>query len=217
MTRALLQIDDLSVRHGAVTALTNVSFEAAAGEVTALLGPNGAGKSSLLRAIMGLTNSSGAIRLDGSDISSLGVEKRVRKGLAWVPEGRRVFPGMTVLENLEVAGPARASLRRARIENVADLFPQLSERMTDRAWQLSGGQQQMLAIGRALMAAPRVFLLDEPSLGLAPVVTRAVAPALRQLADNKAAVVVAEQNAGFATPLADRCFRLRNGVLGPAD
>ena len=213
MSRPLLEISDFSVRYGAVTALSGASFRTYPGEITVLLGPNGAGKTSLLRGVMGLTASSGHITVADTDISALRVEDRVRTGLAWVPEGRRVFPGMTVAENLDVAGPASAPERRIRRTAVTELFPQLGKRLDDRAWQLSGGQQQMLAIGRALMARPRVYLLDEPSLGLAPVIADAVAGALRMLADSETAIVIAEQNAGFAQPLADHVHRLHNGAL----
>ncbi|MBO6783805.1 MAG: ATP-binding cassette domain-containing protein, partial [Alphaproteobacteria bacterium] len=175
---ASLEVARFTVRHGAVIAVADASLAAVPGEITVVLGPNGAGKSSLLRGIMGLSEADGTVRLRGKDIAGLAVEARAQAGLAWVPEGRRVFPGMTVSENLEVAGAGRSAARRARMKTVTGLFPQLAERLPDRAWQLSGGQQQMLAIGRALMANPSVYLLDEPSLGLAPVVTRAVADAL---------------------------------------
>lgn len=213
MTHPALDIRGLSVTYSGVTAVSKASFMAAAGEITVLLGANGAGKSSLLRALIGLATSTGTVLLDGTEISDHPTEDRIQSGIAWVPEGRRVFPGMTVAENLLVAGPANKALREARVEEVFDLFPQLAERPTDRAWQLSGGQQQMLAIGRALMAKPKVYLLDEPSLGLAPRITGTVATSLRKLAADGAAVLVAEQNAGFANPLADQTILLRNGMI----
>lgn len=213
MTQARLDVQNLTVTHSGVTAVSGVSFSAAAGEITVLLGANGAGKSSLLRALIGLATSTGAIRLDGQDMSSRATEHRIQSGIAWVPEGRRVFPGMTVAENLLVAGPARRALRAERMEEVFDLFPQLAARPSDRAWQLSGGQQQMLAIGRALMAKPKLYLLDEPSLGLAPRMTGVVAEGLRALAAKDASVLIAEQNAGFVQPLADKTLLLRNGAI----
>lgn len=217
MTRPRLEIRNLSVTHNGVTAVSDASLSAAAGEITVLLGANGAGKSSLLRAVIGLAASTGTIHLDGQDISARATEDRIRDGIAWVPEGRRVFPGMTVAENLLVAGPDRPAPRTQRMEEVFDLFPQLAARPTDRAWQLSGGQQQMLAIGRALMAKPKLYLLDEPSLGLAPRITGAVADSLRALAAGDSAVLVAEQNVGFAEPLADRTLFLRNGEIVPPE
>lgn len=216
MTGPALQIHGLTVRHGAVTAVSGATLSAAPGEITCLLGVNGAGKSSLLRAVMGLASAVGRIELSGRDITALSTEDRVRAGLAYVPEGRRVFPGLTVAENLLVAGPNRAGERLARLDEVYELFPQLAQRPTDRAWQLSGGQQQMLAIGRALMSRPDVYLLDEPTLGLAPRIIDDVAESLRRLAQAGAAVLVAEQNAGFAARLADRTIMMRTGRVDTA-
>lgn len=215
MREAALELRRLTVTHGGVTALQDISMRAPAGQITVLLGPNGAGKSSLFRAVMGLATSRGAILLDGQDIARQATEDRVRAGLAWVPEGRRVFPGLTVSENLLVSSRARHHVRAQRCADVFALFPQLAARPDDRAWQLSGGQQQMLAIGRAMMADPQVYLLDEPSLGLAPAIADTLAVALRNLASGGAAVLIGEQNAGFAEPLADRTIGLRNGQLVP--
>lgn len=206
-----LEIQGLTVSHGGVTAIRDISLAAPAGNVTVLLGANGAGKSSLFRAIMGLATADGGILLEGRDISGLATEDRVRAGLAWVPEGRRVFPGMTVRENLLVASRSEHRARQQKLEAVFALFPQLAGRPADRAWQLSGGQQQMLAIGRAMMASPRVYLLDEPSLGLAPGIAETLATALRNLASDQTTVIIGEQNAGFTEPLADHVIRLRNG------
>ena len=213
-TTPALEIRNVSVRHGGVTAVRDASLTAQAGEITALLGVNGAGKTSLLRGIVGLAATNGEIRLDGHEIGARTTEDRIRAGLAWVPEGRRIFPGLTVAENLEVAGPSDSATRRERLTDVVARFPQLADRLGDRAWQLSGGQQQMLAIGRALMARPRVYLLDEPSLGLSPAVADILAESLRTLAAEGAAVLLAEQNAGFAHPLAVRRYMLRNGEMG---
>ena len=212
-TTPTLEVRNVTVRHGSVTAVRNASLTAHAGEITALLGVNGAGKTSLLRGIVGLAATDGEIRLDGSKIGALATEDRINAGIAWVPEGRRVFPGLTVAENLEVASQADITSRRERLAGVVALFPQLAGRLGDRAWQLSGGQQQMLAIGRALMARPRVYLLDEPSLGLSPAVAAILAESLRTLTAEGAAVVLAEQNAGFAQLLAGRRCMLRNGEI----
>ncbi|MEK9707657.1 MAG: ABC transporter ATP-binding protein [Alphaproteobacteria bacterium] len=212
-TTPTLEVRNVTVRHGGVTAVRNASLTAHAGEITALLGVNGAGKTSLLRGIVGLAATDGEIRLDGSEVGALATEDRINAGIAWVPEGRRVFPGLTVAENLEVASQADITSRRERLAGVVALFPQLAGRLGDRAWQLSGGQQQMLAIGRALMARPRVYLLDEPSLGLSPAVAAILAESLRTLTAEGAAVVLAEQNAGFAQLLAGRRCMLRNGEI----
>jgi branched-chain amino acid transport system ATP-binding protein len=212
-TTPTLEVRNVTVRHGGVTAVRNASLTAHAGEITALLGVNGAGKTSLLRGIVGLAATDGEIRLDGSKIGALATEDRINAGIAWVPEGRRVFPGLTVAENLEVASQADITSRRERLAGVVALFPQLAGRLGDRAWQLSGGQQQMLAIGRALMARPRVYLLDEPSLGLSPAVAAILAESLRTLTAEGAAVVLAEQNAGFAQLLAGRRCIMRNGEI----
>jgi len=210
---AALQIENLTVRHGAVTAVAGASLAASPGAITCLVGVNGAGKSSLLRAIVGLASSDGDIHLGARDISQLSTEARIRTGLAYVPEGRRVFPGLTVGENLLVAGPSGTRTRRQRLDDALDLFPQLKPRIHDRAWQLSGGQQQMLAIGRALMARPDVYLLDEPTLGLAPQIIDDVAASLRQLSASGAAILVAEQNAGFAERVADETIMIRTGRI----
>ena len=212
-TTPALEVRNVTVRHGGVTAVRNSSLTAHAGEITVLLGVNGAGKTSLLRGIVGLAATDGEIRLDGREIGALATEDRIHAGLAWVPEGRRVFPGLTVAENLEVASQADITSRRERLAGVVARFPQLAGRLGDRAWQLSGGQQQMLAIGRALIARPSVYLLDEPSLGLSPAVAGILAESLRTLTAEGAAVVLAEQNAGFAQLLAGRHFMLRNGEI----
>lgn len=219
MTGIALHIRNLSVTHGGVAAIHDVSISVLAGETAVLLGANGAGKSSLLRAVIGLASSTGSVSLGGTDISQCTTEDRVRLGLAWVPEGRRVFPGLTVAENLLVASLSRHAERQRKLEEVFSLFPQLAGRPSDHAWQLSGGQQQMLAIGRAIMAKPMVYLLDEPSLGLAPAVAKSVAIALQQLASGGAAILIGEQNAGFVRSIADKTIMLRNGQIttAPAD
>lgn len=212
---AALEISGLTVRHGAVVAVRDAALSVPAGVITGLVGVNGAGKSSLLRAVVGLATADGGIRLGDRELSGLSVEARIGAGLAYVPEGRRAFPGMTVEENLLVAGPGNARLRRERLAQAFDLFPQLAPRRADRAWQLSGGQQQMLAIGRALMADPAVYLMDEPTLGLAPRVIEDVADGLARLAASGAAILLAEQNAGFAEHVCDRIVEIRTGRIEP--
>ena len=216
MSAPVLEIRGLTVAYRGAVALDDVSVALAPGEVVALIGANGAGKSTLLRAAMGLTPArAGAVLLDGMNIAALAPERRAARGLAYVPEGRRVFAGMTARENLEVAARAGRRERQRRLDEVLALFPQLAEKARTPAWQLSGGQQQMLAIGRALMAAPRVLLLDEPSLGLAPLLVREVLEKVRGIAASGTAVLLAEQNAALALGMADRAILLHRGrVVG---
>jgi branched-chain amino acid transport system ATP-binding protein len=208
----LLTLTSLSVSYGGAPVVNAVSLTIAPGEILALLGSNGAGKSSLMRAIIGLEPAaSGRILLDGTDITALSPERRARMGLGYIPEGRRVFPGMTVRDNLEVASFAPKAARISRIERVFTLFPQLRTKSRDRAWQLSGGQQQMLAIGRALMGEPRLLLLDEPSMGLSPRLTAEVMTTVRAIAAGGTAVLLAEQAATRALQAADRGLWLHLG------
>jgi branched-chain amino acid transport system ATP-binding protein len=214
MTR-LLTIDALTVGHGPLVALHEVSLEVAPGEIVALVGANGAGKSTLLKALMGLIPvQGGRIAFNGEAIEALAPWQRARRGLGYCPEGRRVFPGLTVEENLGVV--ARPDMR---LDDVYRLFPPLALRREALGWQLSGGEQQMLAVGRALMAAPRLLLLDEPSLGLSPRVAGELLAKLRMIANDGAAVLLAEQNAAPALAIADRAYVLGLGRVidhGPA-
>lgn len=210
--RALISVTDLSVAYGGVAAVAPLSFTVATGDCLAVLGANGAGKSSLLRGLMGLAPATGVITFDGADIAALATADRARRGIAFVPEGRRVFAGMTVRENLEVAAHAPTAERRRRRDAAYALFPQLAARDTDAAWQLSGGQQQMLAIARAMMARPKLLLMDEPSLGLAPTVAKDVAAALSAIAADTT-IVLAEQNASLALDLAAHALILDHGRL----
>lgn len=211
----VLDIAGLSVSYGGARAVDNVSFAVPGGRVVALLGANGAGKSSLLRAVIGLQAAEvDRLALDDRDLAALSVERRADAGLGYVPEGRRVFAGLTVRENIEVAIDGRAAPRAARAARVADmlaLFPDLAAKAGERAWRLSGGQQQMLAIARALARRPRALLLDEPSLGLAPQIAAVVFARLRAIADDGVAVLLAEQNAARALAIADEAVVLTHG------
>ncbi|HYG87433.1 MAG TPA: ABC transporter ATP-binding protein [Azospirillum sp.] len=215
----LLRIEGLSAGYGGATAVDRVTLALGAGEAVALLGANGAGKSTLIKAVLGLVPSAGRVVFDGADLTALAPERRVRLGLGYVPEGRRVFPGMSVRDNLEVASFASAAKRRAALEHVFALFPQLREKADERAWRLSGGQQQMLAIGRALMGEPRLLLLDEPSLGLSPKLAGEVFAAVRAITQTGTAVLVAEQSTARALAVGRRAVLLRLGAVvhdGPA-
>lgn len=216
---ALLAVEGLSVGYGGAVALDAVSLSVAAGETVALLGANGAGKSTLLKALLGLVPARGAVRFDGRDLGGLATERRVRLGLGYVPEGRRVFAGMSVRDNLEVAGLDDRRARARDVERVFALFPDLARKSADTAWRLSGGQQQMLSLGRALMGRPRLLLLDEPSLGLSPKLADEVFAAVRAIAASGTAVLLAEQSAARALSVAPRAVLLRLGRVvrdGPA-
>ena len=211
---ALLNIDGLSVAYGQVSALRDVSISVNAGEAVALVGANGAGKSTLFKSIVGfLRPRSGRLQFLGRDMAGVSPERRARLGLGYAPEGRRVFPGMTVRENLEVAVFAGKTEREQRLQRAFALFPQLAERHAQLAWQLSGGQQQMLAIGRALMGRPRLLLLDEPSLGLSPKLADEVLAAVRVIIQDGTAVLLAEQNVRKALTYCERAYVLEIGKV----
>ena len=220
---ALLEITDLSVRYGEIEALRGVTFAVEPGQVVTLLGSNGAGKSTTLRAISGLaTPVSGEIVFDGHSIVGLGPEEIVRRGVAHVPEGRRVFPGLSVRENIMLGASnrsARTSALRAEADEMFDLFPEIRPFADALGWTLSGGQQQMVAVARGLMAKPRILLLDEPSLGLAPVVVQAVFRIIEEIRRRGSTVLLVEQNARMALKVADVGYVLETGRLvfgGPA-
>ncbi len=181
------------------------------GEIVALLGGNGAGKTALLETILGFRSAAGPIRLFGQDVSSLPVERRVAMGVGYVPEGRRVFAGLTVRENLEASSLLPADERRRCLEEMLAAFPMLGERPEARAWLLSGGQQQMLALARAMMNKPRLLLLDEPTLGLAPVVVVDLLQRLTAMAGDGMAILLAEQRAGPVLGVASRGVVLSRG------
>jgi len=211
----MLATDNLVVAYGGSVALHGVSMHIGAGETVALIGANGAGKTTLLRTISGLNSiRSGAIRFDRQPLGALASEKRVKLGIAQAPEGRRIFPGLTVEENLILGTTPWRKWGQSPaedLERVFDLFPRLKERRTQLGWSLSGGEQQMLAIGRALMARPRLLLLDEPSLGLAPRLAEEVYERIRQIAAAGLTVLVVEQNTVLALAVADRGYVLENG------
>lgn len=212
MSEPLLQVEGLTAGYGGALAVDRLSLSVGAGEAVALLGANGAGKSTLLKAILGLVPATGGrVRLEGGEIGALAPERRVRRGLGYVPEGRRVFPGMSVRDNLEVASWLGRAGRAHDLERVFALFPALAGKAEERAWRLSGGQQQMLAVGRALMGRPRVLLLDEPSLGLSPKLAGEVFAAVRAIAVTGTAVLLAEQSAARALSAAGRVVLLRLG------
>jgi branched-chain amino acid transport system ATP-binding protein len=217
----VLEIEDLSVSYGAVHALTDVSFTASEGEVTAVLGANGAGKTTLLRTITGLVHPrKGTIRYDGEQLERMSVERIVRHGVAHVPEGRSVIEEMTVDENLRLGSLWRFGRRErgAVIEEIYELFPPLSERRRQHANTLSGGERQMLAIGRALVARPKVLLLDEPSLGLAPIVTARLMAVLRDLTQSSELIVVlVEQNARSSLSIAQKAVVINLGRVVVCD
>jgi branched-chain amino acid transport system ATP-binding protein len=212
----MLRVEGLSVSYGAVEALVGVSLEVARGECVALLGSNGAGKTTLLRCISGLVRSrAGTVALDGTAVDAVPAETRVRRGLAHAPERRRIFPGLTVLENLGVATAGWRGLRTSiatELELVFGLFPRLKERRTQLGWSLSGGEQQMLAIGRALMSRPRMLLLDEPSLGLAPLLSEEVYATLSEINRRIGlTMLIVEQNTVMALSVASRAYVLEHG------
>jgi branched-chain amino acid transport system ATP-binding protein len=210
----LLTIENLSVHYGAIQALHGLSIAVEQGEIVTLIGANGAGKSTALRAVSGLVKpSGGTISFDGKGLSGLAPHKILRLGLAQVPEGRGIFPNLTVDENLDLGAFARTNRKdvAADRERVFALFPRLKERLSQRAGTLSGGEQQMLAIGRALLARPRLLLLDEPSLGLAPQLVQTIFKIIREINASGTTIFLVEQNAHMALRVAHRAYVLEVG------
>ena len=213
---AMLKVDHLSVHYGVIQAVKDVSFEVNEGEVVTLIGANGAGKTSILRTISGLVRpSAGEINFLGKEIQKEPARKIVASGLSQVPEGRHVFPGMTVLENLELG----AFLRRDReanqknLKKIFDRFPRLEDRQSQDAATLSGGEQQMLAMGRALMSQPKLLLLDEPSMGLAPIFIQEIFDIIQDIQKQGTTVLLIEQNANKALAIANRGYVLETGKI----
>jgi branched-chain amino acid transport system ATP-binding protein len=217
----LLEVDDLVVTYRGLRGLDGVSLQVPAGGSVCLLGPNGAGKTTLLRAVSGLLGfhggrvSGGTVRYKGNVVTTADPAALVRSGVVQVLEGRHVFPGLTVEENLRSGAVARPNTRRASqiLDQVVQLFPQLGARLQQPAGLLSGGEQQMLAIGRALMCDPQLLLLDEPSLGIAPLIIRSIGEALRQINDNGVGLLVAEQSMTLALSVASTGYLIENGVI----
>jgi branched-chain amino acid transport system ATP-binding protein len=211
---AMLSVRDLAVFYGDAPALTDVSIDIRQGEIVAIVGANGAGKTSLIRAIGGvLSPRSGSIRFEGQEIAGLPSHLTCNLGIGQVAEGRQVFPNLSVLENLDVGAllPRARTAAARTLEAVFAMFPRLRERSAQAAGTLSGGEQQMLAIGRCLMGAPRLIMFDEPSMGLAPAVVHEVLQVIRQLHDDGMTVLLVEQNVAVSLKLADRAYVLESG------
>ncbi len=215
----MLEIRNLRAGYGQVQVLHGVDLDVGEGEIVALLGSNGAGKSTLNNNVSGIFHPfGGSIRLDGEDVTAARPEHMVDLGVIQVPEGRRVFPNLTVRENLELGGYRRAKPRRAEnLARVVEVFPRLAERFGQIAGTLSGGEQQMLAIGRGLMAEPRLLILDEPSLGLSPILVEEVFGLIRRLHEQGLAILLVEQNVFQSLEIADRAYVLENGAIVMSD
>jgi len=219
---ALLEVDHLVARYGRITALQDVSLTVDEGEIVTLIGANGAGKTTTLRAISGLVRAaSGAVRFGGADMTRLAPDAIVRAGIGHSPEGRRVFPRMTVRENLELGAYTRSAKSEiaSDLERVLTIFPRLKERYAQKAGTMSGGEQQMLAIARALMSRPRLLLLDEPSLGLSPKLVQTIFDVIRDISTRGTTILLIEQNARQALAVAARGYVLEVGRIahaGPA-
>ncbi len=210
----MLTIDHLKVNYGGIEAVKDITFSVPARQIVTLIGANGAGKSTTLRSIAGLVKpSSGRIRLQGEDITALSPDRIVSKGVTLVPEGRRVFPDLTVLENLKIGAYLRKDDLSDDLRWVYDLFPRLKERSWQAAGTLSGGEQQMLAVGRALMSRPKVLMMDEPSLGLAPLIVKEIFEIIKEINKQGVTVLLIEQNANMALHTADVGYVLETGRI----
>ncbi len=212
----MLEIKDLHVSYGGIKALRGINIEVPDGKIVTLIGANGAGKSTLLRTISGLVKAeSGSILLDGKELSGLAINKICAEGIALSPEGRHVFTDLTVLENLKVGAYLRNDKKEIEkdLERVFELFPRLKERSWQFAGTLSGGEQQMLAVGRALMSRPKILMLDEPSLGLAPLIVQQIFDIIREINKSGVTVLLIEQNANMALKTADIAYVIETGAI----
>jgi len=210
----MLKIDDLKVNYGGIEAVKGVSFEVPEKEIVTLIGANGAGKSTILRTIAGLVKPSGGkVEFLGEDITARSPYEIVSKGITLVPEGRKVFPDLTVLENLKIGAYLRKDNLKPDLEWVYELFPRLKERTWQPAGTLSGGEQQMLAVGRALMSRPKLMMMDEPSLGLAPLVVRNIFEIIREIHSQGVTILLIEQNANMALQTAGTAYVLEVGLV----
>lgn len=214
MSESVLQVENLQVSYGGIEAVRGISFDVKAGEIVTLIGANGAGKSSTLRTVSGLVKPKGGkVIFEGEDITGKDPTAIVAGGLMMVPEGRRIFPNLTVLENLKIGAFLRNDDLGADIERVYGYFPRLKERSWQEGGTLSGGEQQMLAVGRALMGRPKLLMMDEPSLGLAPIVVQGIFEIIRQINDAGTTVLLIEQNANMALHVAHRAYVIENGKI----
>ena len=210
----MLRIDGLRVHYGGIEAVKDISFTVPEGKIVTLIGANGAGKSTTLRAIAGLVKpASGRIHLQSEDLTALSPDRIVSKGITLVPEGRRVFPDLTVLENLKIGAYLRKDDLEADLKWVYELFPRLKERSWQAAGTLSGGEQQMLAVGRALMSRPKLMMMDEPSLGLAPLIVREIFEIIKEINRQGVTILLIEQNANMALHTADLGYVLETGRI----
>ena len=211
---AMLKIENLIVNYGGIEAVKGISLEVPDGSIITLVGANGAGKSTTLRSIVGLVKArSGSITLDGEELLGQDTTEIVSKGITLVPEGRHVFPDMTVLENLKIGAYLRKDKLSDDIERVYNLFPRLKERSWQAAGTLSGGEQQMLAVGRALMSKPKIIMMDEPSLGLAPIIVQGIFDIIQQINKAGTTVLLIEQNANMALKVADYGYVMETGRI----
>jgi branched-chain amino acid transport system ATP-binding protein len=215
---SLLELDDVHVAYGRIQALRGISLRVEEGQIVALIGANGAGKTTTMRAISGILGlQSGTMRFEDEDLASVRADLRVKRGISQVPEGRGIFPGMTVAENIDMGAYLRSDRRSpefaADLERVYELFPRLRERRSQAGGTLSGGEQQMLAMGRALMARPRLLLLDEPSMGLAPQFIAQIFRVIEEINDQGTTVLLVEQNATQALGLAHQAYVLETGEV----
>ena len=220
MAEPILQLEDVHTYYGSIQALKGISIDVQEGEIVTLIGANGAGKSTTLRSINGLNSPrKGRIRFEGRDITGMNAHEVVELGVAQSPEGRRLFPRMSVLENLEMGAFQRSdrSAIKEDLERVYELFPRLQERRSQRAGTLSGGEQQMVAMGRALMARPKLLLLDEPSMGLAPIFVERIFEIILEINKQGTPILLVEQNALMALDVASRGYVLETGTIALAD